>query len=124
MSIVARRTALRDLVAAAVAPIKVRDDIPDLSAEDVTIVVTWSGSRCETVQTKHTFEVWIISSPRLSPEHFAKRDAALDLALTAINTSQGFERPTASTRTLVIGPTDYPLSAVITTIATDAPVST
>jgi hypothetical protein len=118
-----RRLELVALVQAVCAPHEVCDDIPDIAAGDVAIVVTWVRTRWVDHQWLHTYEVWIVPTVRTAGEFFATRDQYAGRVLTVLNAAQGLTRPEATTRTIEVGPTPYPNATVITIAATDGPIS-
>jgi hypothetical protein len=122
-NIAGRRAELVGLLTAACAPIPVCDDIPDLLTGDVSIVVTWAGTRWSD-QWLHTFDVLVIPTDRSAPAFFAGRDAVLAQVLTQLNAAEGIGRPTAGTRTVPVAGTPIERCAVVTVTATDNPIST
>lgn len=120
--IAGRRLELVDLLTAACAPVPVCDDIPDLLTGDVSIVVTWAGTRWAE-QWIHTFEVLIIPTDRHSAQFFTARDQVAAAVLTQLNAADGLGRPTAATRTVIVAAQPLELCTVVTITATDNPIS-
>lgn len=121
-NIAGRRLELVGLLTAACAPVPVCDDIPDLLTGDVSIVVTWSGTRWAD-QWLHTYDVLIIPTDRHAAQFFTARDVVAAAVLTQLNAATGLGRPTATTRTVIVAGTPIELVAVVTITATDNPIS-
>lgn len=118
-----RRLELVELIRAVAAPHEVCDDIPDVAAGDVAIVVTWVRTRWQD-QWLHTFEILVVPTTRTAGSYFATRDLYAGRIMTTVNRTAGLDRPTATTRTVEIGGTPYQNATVITTTATDSPITT
>jgi hypothetical protein len=121
--IASRRADLVELLTATVAPFPVCDDIPNVLAADLTIVVTWARTRWDQ-QWLHTYDVLVIPSGTDAPSFFAARDTATGQIMRQLNTAQGIDRPTATTRTVNVAGRSIELCAAITVTATDNPIST